>query len=324
MFIPVKADFVLPRMPVMTVLICLLCVGVFLVQESGWREFETAIERYCAVPRSRLVKMVIKRVQEQQDATICGETMYRIHTSDNPAEKIAAIVGSLKPLSGLSAEDSREYFSRLLNDELRSFRNYVPDDPDSAVAYNTASWNPWHMITASFAHGDWGHILFNLVFFFAFAATVESLIGPIGFVFFIVLNSLIIGATDSIVSTLLDDHHWTLGLSGIVMGMMGLFAYLLPRGKIRCYYWVIVIFGSVAIPGWILAAWYIGGDVYQLFTRDEHGAINVLAHVSGGVAGYLYGFLFLRKARRDASDLQEEVNKTAVNAMFMTSRMHRR
>ena len=34
-------------------------------------------------------------------------------------------------------------------------RTYVPENPDYKFAYNTASWNPSHMLSASFAHADW-------------------------------------------------------------------------------------------------------------------------------------------------------------------------
>jgi len=309
MFVPLKADFPLPKWPVLTVLVCFLCFGVFLKQQSDWSEFGLAVERYCAKPQSRLTEMVMTRVDALQDAEICGEVMYRLSQSENEAGDIAEIVSSIKPLTGLSKEESREYVTQILNDELRHFRSIVPDDPDSAFAYNTASWNPLHMITSIFAHGDWWHIIFNLVFFFAFSTTVEALVGPIAFVIFIVASSLIIGVTDSIVSELIDGHHWTLGLSGVVMGMMGLFAYLIPRGKIRCYYWFIIIFGSIAVPGWVLAAWYIGGDIYQLFVSDDHGTINVLAHVAGGISGFFYGFFFLKSSRELAATLQRDLDK---------------
>jgi membrane associated rhomboid family serine protease len=312
MFLPVKADFKLPHWPVLTVIVCLICAAVFMKQQSDWSDFGLAVERYCMKPQSRLTAMVMSRVAEVRDARSCGEVMYHLNESDTTEEDIVEIVASLKPLSGLSPEDSREYITQMLNDELRLFRSIVPDDPDAKFAYDTASWNPLHMLSASFAHGDWGHIIFNLIFFFAFATTVEALIGPAAFIAFIVISSLIIGVTDSIVSELIDGHHWTLGLSGVVMGMMGLFAYLLPRGKIRCYYWFIVIFGSVAVPGWILAAWYIGGDMYQLFSSDDHGAINVLAHVAGGISGFLYGFFFLKGARLMAATLQDDLDKSSL------------
>ncbi len=298
----------------MTVLVCAVCFGVFAKQQSDWSEFENSIGRYCDGERSRIDKMVLARVDALKKASMCGEVMYFIDNSDAPEEEIEQIVASLKPLSGLNAEDSREYIRGILNEELRLYQRYVPADPDSKCAYNTSAWNPLKMITASFAHGDWAHIVFNLVFFFAFATSVEMIIGALGFSIFIIVSSLIIGYTDSIVSTLIDDHHWSLGLSGVVMGMMGLFAYLLPRGKIRCYYWFVVIFGSIAVPGWILAAWYIGGDIYQLFTRNEYGGVNVLAHVTGGIAGYLYGFFFLKKAREAAVALQLNIDDAFTGA----------
>ena len=308
MFLPVRADFPLPGFPALTILVCIVCTAVFLKQQGDWKEFEFSIERYCDGSRSRIDSMVLQRVDRLTGAEICGQAMYEIHNSPDPDRAIEELVQAMKPLSGLSREDSQEYTRQILRDELRRYRSEVPDDPDSKLAYNTASWNPVHMITASFAHGDWGHIAFNLIFFFAFAATVEKLAGPLAFLAFVIVCSLLIGVTDSIVSTLADDHHWTLGLSGVVMGVMGLFAYLIPHGKIRCYYWIIVIFGSVALPGWLLALWYIGGDAYQLIVRDDHGGINVLAHVAGGVVGYCYGFFFLKSARENAVRLQKSID----------------
>lgn len=304
MFLPIRADFPLPGFPVLTVLICVLCLGVFLKQQSDWTEFEYSIAQYCDGSRSRIDSMVMERVDTLKGSLGCGYAMYEIHNADNPDQEIDDIVNSLRPLAGFNREDSREYTRQILKDELRLYRTYVPEDPDSRFAYNTASWNPVHMITASFAHGDWGHIAFNLIFFFAFAAAVESLAGRLRFFVFVIVMSLIIGVTDSVVSTLADDHHWTLGLSGVVMAVIGLFAFLIPHGRIRCYYWFLIIFGSVAVPGWILAVWYIGGDMYQLLSSDDHGGINVLAHVAGGVAGYFYGFFLLKSARLKAQQLQ--------------------
>jgi membrane associated rhomboid family serine protease len=314
MFLPVKADFQLPAWPVLTVFVCLVCMGVFLKQESDWREFSHSIDRYCAKPQSHLTQMVMTRVDSLHRAEFCGEVMYYLSQSDDAADEIADIAIMLKPLSGFSAADSREYVAQMLTDELRRFKSIVKDDPGNNYAYNTESWNAWRMILSSFAHGGWGHLIFNLIFFFAFAATVEALIGPVAFFLFIIINSLIIGVTDSVVSALIGNHHWTLGLSGVVMGAMGLFAYLLPRGKIRCYYWLVIFIGSIAIPGWMLALWYIGGDVFRLISSDDHGAINVLAHVAGGISGFLYGFFFLKGSRMLAATMQREMDKVSLSA----------
>ena len=318
MFLPVKADFALPRIPILTILVCLVCIGVFLKQQSDWRDFGMAIDRFCNTSRSHIEQIVFDRIAVSQGTDSCADIMYTI--ANDPAreenEVIAEMATKMKPLTGFNTEDSREYVRQMLEEETRRFNTLVPPDPDEGLAYYTGSWNPVTMVTSSFAHGDWGHILFNLVFFFAFAATVEVLIGPLRYVAFVLVDSWFIGLTGSIAAAATAQHYWTLGLSGVVMGMMGLFAYLLPRGKIKCYYFFIIIFGSVAIPGWMLTAWYLGGDIVTLLTNDDYGRVNVLAHVMGGVGGYLFGLLFLREVRKDAEHAQDALERLDFEKRF--------
>ena len=92
------------------------------------------------------------------------------------------------------------------------------------------------------------------------------------------------------------------------MCMMGMYSYLLPRGKIRCWYFFIIIFGSIAVPAWALTLWYVGGDIIALFANDNHGMVNVMAHVTGGIAGFLFGVLFLSKAKQRAKLLQADLD----------------
>jgi membrane associated rhomboid family serine protease len=313
MFLPVKPDFHLPRFPILTVLACLICLGVFLKQQSDWHEFGMAMERFCGASRTHFETIVFDRIAASQGTDNCAEIMYRI--ANDPERESSVVIeemtAGMRPLSGFNAADSSLYVTQMLEDEVRRYNALVPANPDTGLAYYTGSWNPLTMITSSFAHGDWGHIIFNLVFFFAFAAAIEMLIGYLWFIAFVLIDSWFIGLTGSLAAAAAGAHYWTLGLSGVVMGMMGLFAYLLPKGKIRCYYFFIVIFGSIAIPGWMLATWYIGGDIVQLLTREDHGVVNVMAHVMGGIGGYLFGLIFLRKVRENADDIQYAFERQA-------------
>ena len=318
MFLPVKADFSQPRLPIFTILVCLLCFGVFLKQQSDWHDFELAINKFCNTQRNHIEQIVYDRIAKTQDNSSCAQILYAI-TNDpaqSEADVIQDMVAKMQPLTGFNRADSAIYASNLLQDEVRRYHRFVPDDPDQGLAYYTGSWNPITMLTSSFAHGDWFHIVGNLVFFFAFAATVEVLIGSIRYLTFIVVDSLFIGVTGSIAAAVAGEHYSTLGLSGIVMGMMGLFAYLLPRGKIKCYYFLIVVFGSIAVPGWILAVWYIGGDVVALVSSEDQGVVNVMAHVMGGIGGYLFGLAFLSEVRKDAMHIQDDFDRAAVQSRF--------
>lgn len=318
MFLPVKADFALPRVPILTILVCLICIGVFLKQQSDWRDFGMAIDRFCNTSRTHIEQIVFDRIADSQGTDSCADIMYTI--ANDPAreesEVIAEMAAKMKPLTGFNTEDSRAFVRQMLEEETRRFNTLVPADPDEGLTYYTGSWNPATMITSSFAHGDWGHIIFNLVFFFAFAAAVEVLIGPAWYITFVLVDSLFIGLTGSMAAAATDQHYWTLGLSGVVMGMMGLFAYLLPRGKIKCYYFFIVIFGSVAVPAWMLTAWYLGGDLFTLFTREDYGSVNVMAHVMGGLGGYLFGVLFLSEIRKDAEHTQDALDRLDAERRF--------
>ena len=318
MFLPIKPDFHLPRFPIMTVIVCLICLGVFIKQRSDIYDYGLAMTKFCNASRSHIEQIVFERLGAAQTVEACFDIMHKIANDPerDEDEVIAELASKMRPLTGFNREDSTLYVTRMLEDEVRRYRSQVPGFPGEGLAYYTGSWNPVTMITSSFAHGSWGHVIFNLIGFFAFAATVEMLVGYIWYWVFILVNSWFIGLSGSVLAAAAGQHYSTLGLSGVVMGMMGLFAYLLPKGKIRCYYFFIVIFGSIAIPGWMLATWYIGGEVIALFFREDHGVINVLAHVMGGLSGYLFGVAFLRHVRRDAVHLEGDLERQAFERRF--------
>ena len=313
MFVPVKADHVLLRFPWLTAIVCVLCFGIFLKQSNDWNKFENAVYVFCGKSRSDIAQMIFKEISDNSPDA-CIDVMYGIATSDDTQATIDQIVSEMRPLKSFSVEDSKFYVSDMLNEELRNYHIRVPEHPDEGLAYYTDTWNPLTMVASAFAHGSWSHIIFNLFFFIAFAATIEILIGPIAYIGLFLVISMFTGVFSSVSALASGSHFSTLGLSGVVMGMMGLFAYLLPKGKIRCYYWFIIFFGSVAVPAWALALWYIGGDIYTLFASEDHGMVNVMAHVTGGIAGYLFGIIFLQKVRTDTRMMQEDADREAHRA----------
>ncbi|MCH8074016.1 MAG: rhomboid family intramembrane serine protease [Proteobacteria bacterium] len=313
MFLPVKADFKLPRFPWLTAVVCAVCFGIFLKQVGDWNQFEDALYGFCGESRSNITQMIFNEISDNSPAA-CIAVMYGIAASDDEQATIEKMVSEMRPLKSFSVDDSKFYVSDMLNEELRNYHLSVPEHPDEGLAYYTETWNPLTMIASAFAHGSWSHIIFNLFFFIAFAATIEVLIGPVAYVGLVLVVSLFTGVFSSVSAIASGSHFSTLGLSGVVMGMMGLFAYLLPKAKILCYYWFIIFFGSVAIPAWVLALWYIGGDIYALFASDDHGMVNVMAHVTGGIAGYLFGIIFLHKVRRQTRLMQQEADSKALRA----------
>jgi len=71
--------------------------------------------------------------------------------------------------------------------------------------------------------------------------------------------------------------------------MISIFIALMPRAKVRCIFWFIVIFRRISLPAWILGIWNIAWDIVQLSYSFHQSGINFVAHISGALFGVALG-----------------------------------
>ena len=198
----------------------------------------------------------------------------------------------------------------LMQEHYAEFQKEAPESLNAKLMYYPDSPNPIKMITSSLAHGDIFHIIGNLIFFLAFTPALELLIGnTLKYIGVLLAISFATSISYSLVFLFSGGNAIpTLGLSGVVMGMIGLSAYLMPKAKIRVFVWWFTFARNIYISAWILAIWYIGWDAWELLTESDHGGINLIAHVSGGITGYLIGVFWLKETHDDTSDeLADEI-----------------
>ncbi len=171
------------------------------------------------------------------------------------------------------------------------------------LVYYPDSWNPLMMLVAAVAHADWMHLIGNLIFFCAFSPALEIMVGSrLRYIIILISLALITHIAYSFYTLIAGDDIPTLGLSGVVMGVIGLSGYLMPKARIKVFVWFIVLMRDFYTPTWILALWYIGMDSWELLHAGNAGGINLVAHVSGGVAGFLIGYYKLRDRRDEIKD----------------------
>jgi hypothetical protein len=84
---------------------------------------------------------------------------------------------------------------------------------------------------------------------------------------------------------------------------MGFAASFMPFARIRTFYYVVVI----PTPVWLVSTYYIGWDIYDLYSRTDHGGVNVTVHVAGGIIGVLMMFFFRKRHKEISDDLQDEI-----------------
>lgn len=318
LFFPFRVDLNFNRIPLLTILVCVVCLFIYVKQEASFDEMQKASKEYCQQEHERMFWLVIEKVYGERDVEACSSVFYHIHSYKNPEQRIDELVQQADKFDSRTEVSSRIIIHGMLEEKYREFRlSGVNKDLTTQLMYEPHSYNLVNMITAAFAHGSWEHLLGNLFFFFAFAASVEMILGMLTYV--LIFGSLAIGThlSYSLAMMNINEALPTMGLSGVVMGMIGVFVYLMPKINIRCFLWFFVIFRIVKAPAWLLAAWYVSWDIYALYFSEDQSAINFIAHVSGATIGFALGLIFLveRKEELDnemrlyQEEEQERLNK---------------
>jgi membrane associated rhomboid family serine protease len=306
LFFPYRARITLYHFPLFTVLVCLLCIGIYTAQFLNQHSLYSATATFCERQFDPGFRKALTRLAGAADVAACARLMLTLyHTKDDKTE-IARLAQKIGNAPGVSNADQRTYYENILREAYRSYRRTAPTDLTARLWYPPESWNPLRMLSAAFAHGSWMHLIGNLLFFFAFAATIEILLGPILYLAILIALALGTHAAYSLATLIQPDALPTLGLSGVVMGIIALFTYFLPRARISCFLWLIIFYRRFALPAWLLAAWYIGWDVYAQVTGDGSSRVNLVAHLSGAALGLAIGLVFFRAKRHWTQELVEE------------------
>lgn len=139
------------------------------------------------------------------------------------------------------------------------------------------------LVTSTFVHTGWLHLLLNLVFLAAFAPRVEEDLGRVGVVALFVGSATVAGGVH--VLLLPDLVLPSIGASGGVAGVLGAHLLLAGRAQVR----VLVGPVPVRLPTWYVLALWAGlqsvGAYASLRRASGPGAVSYDVHVVGFVVG---------------------------------------
>ena len=298
MFFPIKADLDLQKIPFFSIIICILCVAIYVAQEASYKETTSEITKFCNENQDLSFKLALKSMYGGSENSACESLFYSFFEKGDAQSKIDVLIDESKKLAGFSKTDSKNYVKNIIDNKVWAFNLLRLSDLTTEMLYYPDSYDLGDMFRSSIAHADWSHLIGNLIFFFAFAATVELMLGVGRYFLLLAFLAIGTGLSYSLVSLGNPDALPTLGLSGVVMGMIGVFAYLMPKVNIKCFIWIIIFVRVIRIPAWILATWYIGWDLYGVFSSSDTSNTNFVAHISGAFIGALFGIVFLRKEKK--------------------------
>lgn len=142
----------------------------------------------------------------------------------------------------------------------------------------TTKYFVWQFLTAMFIHGDFFHILFNMLGLFFFGPDLEYIWGKVRFL----AVYLGIGILANFFAYLLDIHAVTatLGASGAVFAILGAYAALYPNRQV-----IFMIF-PIKVK-WLVLAYFIFSLLATAGLEGHTGTADAV-HLAGIVLGVLY------------------------------------
>lgn len=290
-FFPYKADVELNRLPILTLMVCIICTWVFTRQAMSERAHTQALQSYCANLASD-ESLVLRYLDVPANTNYCSVLLHLRSAPDREAE-IRKLADTSRPTAFYPTRaDSVGYIYNVLTESVQRFVRAVPNSLTERLHFDPNHATAWATLTAAFSHGDVWHLISNLVFFFAFAASVEVITGYTYYLGYFLLCAA--GTHYAYAFSVRGEEVAlpTIGLSGVVMAMMGFLAVIRPSLRIRCFFWFFLFIRRFGVPASVIAVLYIVENIYDYKNRHAGDMVNYVAHISGAAIGIAMGFIY--------------------------------
>jgi membrane associated rhomboid family serine protease len=146
-------------------------------------------------------------------------------------------------------------------------------------------WQVWRFVTYGFAHGNFGHVLFNMIGLFIFGRDIEGIYGRFEFLRIYLAAIVLAGLVWFTMQIVSGQPAILLGASGGVLAIVMLWILHFPMR-------LIYIWGVLPVRAWALGTFYIVGDLLGLMgflgTNQDGPQVANIAHLTGVAFAYAY------------------------------------
>ena len=156
--------------------------------------------------------------------------------------------------------------------------------------------HPWlSLITSTFLHGGWLHILGNMLFLWIYGDNVEDKMGRLKFLAFYI----ICGTAASLTHVAIDTHSNIplIGASGAIAGVMASYLILFPKARIRVLLIILIFIRFTYFPAYlVIGVWALFQIIAVPATlASEGGGTAYFAHIGGFIAGIILTPIFKKR-----------------------------
>ncbi|MET7932135.1 rhomboid family intramembrane serine protease [Streptomyces sp. NPDC005322] len=212
---------------------------------------------------------------------------------------LCCLVFVLGPASGLNPGYGTG--SKLLEAQSAYFERWgvVP-----SALWSGTPGEPLTPLTALFVHGNWLHLLGNMLFLYVFGAMTEERMGRVQFALFYLATGYL--ALLGYAAAHADSTQTLVGASGAISGVLGAFLWLFPWARVTSLF-PFLFFLPLRFPAWVVLIFWVALQWMSAREADDRPGVAYLAHLVGFTLGFLYAWArFGRTARVGAAARSSE------------------
>ena len=158
--------------------------------------------------------------------------------------------------------------------------------------YESPFFRPWQLFTYMYMHGGFSHLFFNMFALWMFGMELENMWGSKTFFIFYTVCGVGAGIANAFLAPLVSyipPNVPTVGASGSIYGVLIAFGMIFPNRYIYIYF-------MLPIKAKYLIIIYILIEVFAVASQSQSGIAHI-AHLGGGVVGFLYVYFILNKGK---------------------------
>ncbi len=148
------------------------------------------------------------------------------------------------------------------------------------------------VLSALFVHGNWLHLLGNMLFLYVFGAGVERRLGALRFALFYLAAGYL--ATYGFAVAHADSTQTLVGASGAIAGVLGGYLYLYPKARVTSVF-PFLFFLPLRLPAWLVLGFWFALQWLAARADQTGPGVAYLAHVLGFSFGFLCAALCFRE-----------------------------
>lgn len=163
-------------------------------------------------------------------------------------------------------------------------------------------------LSSMFMHGDWVHIIGNMIFLYIFGSNVEREMGHLKYLIFYILCGF--AAALFHVLTNLGSIIPMLGASGAVSGVLGAYITYFPISEFKNPVRILFLKNIRYVPAAaVIFLWLVIQFLNGIGTIDKSvdtGGVAFWAHIGGFVAGLIMARFFQSNNHKDKYDFRQK------------------